>query len=266
MFSRITELISRGKVQLIRRQLRGADLGKSNIASLRAQIKPSLVNHAGAQFLVHPSDNLSEYFLWLNNGFSEGPGIAFLSDEFSQKQISIVDVGANAGLFSIPILQKADARSSAILIEPNPIMQERLKTNLRLNALENTELLPYAISDSSGQSQMYFPKFKNLGMGRVSVAYNNGNDSGDMVVDLKTLVDVTSSLEKIDLLKVDVEGLEDRVISPFLKQQTRLRPTYIYFEVAHQDLWVYPLVEDMAAAGYELVGNYNENHLYKFGK
>lgn len=263
MISTITDLISRGKYRLVRKLLRGADLGRPYIAHLRSKLEPALVTHAGAQYFVHPSDNLSEYFLWLNNGFSEEPAIKFLSDEFSENQISVVDVGANAGLFSIPILKKASPQSSAVLVEPNPIMQERLKNNLRLNALENAKILPHAISDSSGRSQMYFPEFKNLGMGRVSVAYNSGDDSGDLIVELTTLADVTSSLDEIDLLKVDVEGLEDRVISPFLKQQARLRPTYVYFEVAHQELWIYPLLEDMADAGYELVGDYCENHLYK---
>lgn len=216
-------------------------------------------------FLVHPADNFSEYHLWKTFQPPEYVGTSTVAHLLANTNATIVDVGGNAGLFFIPILKAAGDAARAVVFEPNPVMLKRLRKNVELNGFDNVDVFECAIGDATSKSTLHFPAYRNLGQGRVGVAYNEKHSQRDVDVEIRPLLECLdeAGVAKVDFLKVDVEGLEDRVIYPLLMGPEHLLPRLIYFEVAHRTLWKYPLMDTLEAKGYRLLDDFGENHLYE---
>lgn len=228
---------------------------------IQSMLPPTRVTWAGCKFVVHPADNFTEFRMWEMGRPPEHAATEALAARLKGTRCSIVDVGANAGAFSLPIL-KAGRGAQAVLVEPNPIMRARLERNVSLNRLRNVHIEASAIGAANGAAQLQFPKNGNLGQGRVGVAYDGGSDG--LTVPVRPLADVVTEagLEAVDLLKVDVEGLEDRVICPYLASDAP-KPGLIYVEIAHDGTWEMPLLERLSEAGYAQIETYGENALFE---
>lgn len=230
---------------------------------IQSMLPPTRVSWAGCKFVVHPSDNFTEFRMWELGRPPEFAATEALADRLRGTKCTVVDVGANAGAFSLPLL-KAGRGARGVLIEPNPVMRERLERNVSLNRLRNVRIEPCAIGAASGEAKMQFPKNGNLGQGRVGVGYENGADGASVPVRPLSEVVAEADLDAIDLLKVDVEGLEDRVICPYLTSDGP-KPALIYVEIAHDGTWEMPLLERLDDAGYEQVETFGENALFEKG-
>ena len=180
----------------------------------------------------------------------------------------IVDVGVNAGIFSLPILPVCIPGTQLLAFEPNPVMFARLAINVSLNNFTNIHLFECAIGDEPGLEPMFFPQNSNLGQGRVGIAYKGKNAHEGLIVQIRPLIDCLkeADIEQIDLMKVDVEGLEDRVIAPLLEGPEELLPKALYFEDAHDKLWKYPLPDLLKKAGYGEPKRFSQNVFYLLGE
>ncbi len=232
---------------------------------LRKSLPPTPVTCLGCEFIVHPRDNFTEFKMWEKGLPPEHEATQALAERMAGTHPVIVDVGANAGAFFLPILKSAGAEARAVVFEPNPVMQARLTQNISLNDLsDQVQVFDCAVSDSPGTSVMHFPRNGNLGEGRVEVGYAHGSEHG-LEVALRPLADclAEADVERVDFLKVDVEGLEDRVIVPLLEGDERLHPDLIYFEVAHDGVWSLPLLDTLRNAGYDEVKKFHKNSLFE---
>ena len=68
-------------------------------------------------------------------------------------------------------------------------------------------------------------------------------------------------MSEIDLLKVDVEGLEDRVILPALAAKN-LVVRRVYFEDSHSEHWAEDVVSALHDKGYTEEARFGDNALY----
>jgi FkbM family methyltransferase len=123
----------------------------------------------------------------------------------------VVDVGANAGVFATVAGTWIGPTGRLVAIEPNPAVIERLRRNLRQNGLEpRAEVIAVGLSDEAGPARLLVGANTTIG----SVAgIDDGADQG-VDIELRTLDGVAAErgLTRIDLLKVDVEGLEIPVL------------------------------------------------------
>ena len=232
---------------------------------LRPQLPPTPVEAMGCRFMAHPADNFTEMKLWETGRPPEHEAIAFLSQALGGLNPVIVDVGANAGAFVLPIHVEGGPLTRSVVFEPNPAMRARLETNVKLNGqAERVEIFDCAISDQPGTSALHFPRNGNMGQGRIDVPYPHKRVPDAVEVQVRPLVDclIEASVPRVDLLKVDVEGMEDRVIVPLLDAGPTFMPKMIYFETAHDAVWRYPLMQRLAECGFELVEQYDANALF----
>ncbi len=230
---------------------------------IKKAIPPCEQIYAGLRLSLTPGDNYTEFQLWLKGQPPEHAGTTYLADLFAGKNVSIVDVGANAGIFTLPILHRSGPASQGILFEPNPVMRARLEKNIAANDLPEIVVQQTAVSDQPGRLPLYLPANGNLGQARLGIGYSGGNDSFE--ADVVTLDEALrrTATQSIDLLKVDVEGLEDRVIAPYLSSSDVSRhPRLIYLEDAHSENWKYDLVAELHRYGYQTVSRFGENALY----
>lgn len=122
----------------------------------------------------------------------------------------VVDLGANQGIFTCYAAKRAQD-GWVYAVEPDVDNLSWLKAHLELNHISNATVIPKCIGDRPGKA--YFRKGDSSGTGCVIDASEPGPDIAE--VDQVTLEELmtTYSLTKIDLLKIDVEGFEARVLS-----------------------------------------------------
>ena len=231
---------------------------------LQQSLPPTRITSMGCDFIVHPRDNFTEFRMWENGLPPEHEATLHLADLLADSGAVIVDVGANAGAFSLPIITRAGTGARAAVFEPNPVMRARLQANLDLNDLGHVRVFDCAISDAAGRARLHFPGNGNLGQGRIGQGYDGPNAREGVEVALRPLADclAEAGFDRVDLLKVDVEGLEDRVIAPLLQAEDAPRPRLIYVEVEHQGTWSYPLLDILADRGYAELRAFGKNRLF----
>jgi FkbM family methyltransferase len=230
--------------------------------TLQQMLPPTRMSWMNCKFVVHPSDNFTEFKMWELGRPPEHEATAALAARLKGQPCTIVDVGANAGAFSLPLI-KAGRGARGVLVEPNPVMRARLERNVALNRFRNIEICDCAVGESAGEAILHFPKNGNLGQGRIDVSYEGGAEGARVAV--RPLADIVrdAGVEAVTLLKVDVEGMEDRVICPFLADRSAPKPQMIYFEIAHDGVWARPLLDDLESHGYRQVDTFGANALFE---
>ena len=162
---------------------------------------------------------------------------------------TFVDIGANVGLYSLYLAYCGDVRTLAI--EPQPGILERLRFHLAANPSAKVDVLPIALSDRAGEAVLVI---NDSDSGGTHIDKQDGRqDAGERIsVPSKPLTTVLSDagIETIDALKIDVEGAEDIVLAPFLRDAAQsLLPGLILIEDT-RGFWNIDLFALLAARGY----------------
>jgi FkbM family methyltransferase len=113
-----------------------------------------------------------------------------------------VDVGANVGQYAVPLAKRF---RTVVAVEPNPGAIEILQRNLARNKLTNVRIISKAISSTRGYVLLYEGEY-------LSTWGLNQTGARNVRVESITMDDLLEEFETVDLLKVDIEGLESRVL------------------------------------------------------
>ena len=118
-----------------------------------------------------------------------------------------VDVGANVGTVSALAAGVVGPSGTVVAIEPHPTTFDLLCRTIDSNGLANVTPLPVACGATAGMARLTNERRKDDN--------NKMDDTGaGIAVAMTTLANVLGeqSLEKVDLLKIDVEGFECAVL------------------------------------------------------
>jgi len=133
--------------------------------------------------------------------FSQGD-IIFLR-QLITPGMTIVDVGANIGLLTVPFARLAQPTGKVIALEPQRIVYQMLCGNIALNALDNVFALNVAAGSSAGSITVPPVDYRQAGnFGAVSVETSG---AGEVVP--RVTIDALG-LDHCELIKIDVEGME----------------------------------------------------------
>ncbi|MCM2562813.1 FkbM family methyltransferase [Lutimaribacter sp. EGI FJ00015] len=214
--------------------------------------RPLDIERLGCNFRVGNRDNLIEYGLLLNPGYNQSE-IEFLSAPLGPGSVAL-DIGSNIGLYTLP-LAKTGAR--VIAIDANPVMAAQLRFNLRASGMSDADVANVAVGDSDGMG--------NLEIRRDDVAMVNVvADEAGGAIPIRRLDSVLAEMgvTRVDVLKIDIEGFEDKALAPYLAQaQGDMIPRRIVIERAGpQD---YPACfEQFERLGFTLHGRTRNNSMY----
>jgi FkbM family methyltransferase len=176
-----------------------------------------------------------------------------------------VDVGANAGTYALPLAHHVGAGGRVIAVEPHPVMVARLAFNRAASASGNVALVAAAAGDVDGEL-MIETDHENYGASHV---YPDASARSDAIrVPAMRLLRVLQdqNIAKVDSLKIDVEGYEDRVLIGFFRgAPAALWPRAIAIEHLSRDDWVDDCLADMLARGYVETGKTRSNTLLVLG-
>lgn len=118
----------------------------------------------------------------------------------------IIDCGANIGMSTMYFKNLfPDAR--IIAFEANPDTYGILKKNIENNNLSNVEVHNVALYDQEKEIS-FFTSSSNL---RASIRKDRGG-ANELIIPAKKLSDYLKKIEKVDLIKIDVEGAELNII------------------------------------------------------
>ena len=174
-----------------------------------------------------------------------------------------VDVGANTGLYSIRFAQvarEAGVVFEGLAIEAFPPTFARMRFNLEASGLlgegaNRVRAVPAAVSDVEGTVRLD-TGFRDLG--RVRIA-----DDGGVEVPARRLSAIVAEagLERVDLLKIDVEGHELAALAPFFASTPpEIWPKVILAETLAQ---ADPLEPLLFARGYTIVARSKANAVFE---
>ena len=160
-----------------------------------------------------------------------------------------LDVGANCGLFALAAAKKVGERGRVVAIEPNPAMTERLRFNVLANGFQNIDVKECAAGDMPGTAELcvYVKE-----MGRSSLVETSVGPR--IAVSVMPLTDILQELgiDRIDVMKIDVEGFEDRALLPLLQDGARrFWPRAILMEIRNMRMWRDDCLDRLGAAGYK---------------
>lgn len=229
---------------------------KSEVQQIDGVICSNEIDGRAVRFFVsNRLDHIQQHHL--KGEFYEQKELMLITQHFEQGGV-FADIGANVGNHSLYVGLFL-APSAIIPFEPNPAVQPTLKINLLLNRLshivEDTHI-DVGLSDTSGHAEIIISDTQNLGGAKLQSAEGAGSIQvmqGDLALGDR----------KVDFIKIDVEGMEMRVLAGLEMTIKRCRPK-IFIEIDNSNVAAF--TQWVADNEYRVVERFrryegNENYL-----
>jgi FkbM family methyltransferase len=200
---------------------------------------PRPLDARGRHALLHPPRAHPAALAWL------GPGAVAL------------DIGANLGEWTVPLARAVGSSGRVLACEPAPVAAAALEATLGANALSQAEVVRCAITSRDGVVQFAIPLVASAradtGTARVGPA---GANEETLCVPAQRLDSLAAEhrLDRIDLIKIDVEGQERQVLDGAEATLGRFRPTLV-IETGHEGVGDRQAIHDrLRGLGYRMLG------------
>lgn len=208
----------------------------------------------GGRARLHHTGNNSEIKALLSPKRYAREEYAFCRDHMPSQNGVFLDIGGNAGVFSLYI---ASLMQSGTLIsaEPQPDMFARLQTNFELNPEARSRLDLHLLQTAIGGSELGTLTISTpASAGQASARLKDGDPTIDVpVVPMKDVLEQAGAA-RLDLLKIDVEGFEDGILFPFFETApAALHPRAIVMEACHSGRWERDCEALLLDHGYRIV-------------
>lgn len=139
----------------------------------------------------------------------------------------VLDIGASSGLFTL-IACAANRSSHVIAIEPLPPVYERLVEQVRMNGWEQRcTLVCAAVASTEGVTKFYVPSAVFPTSASLLIERYQPNRGQLIEVAVTTVDTLCTSHERVDLVKIDVEGAEDQVLTGMQRALNESKPDII---------------------------------------
>jgi FkbM family methyltransferase len=179
-------------------------------------IRMSLPN--GGRFRIHPR------FLGMKMSNYE-PELVEKFCSLLAEGMTVIDVGAHVGIYSLLASAKVGASGKVVAIEPSPANARLLKRHLSVNQCRNVEVIEAAVADKLSRVIFrYRPNATDPGSFANSMAYDISGENAD--VQVMTLDDICHHLSPA-IIKIDIEGAELLALRGAKQSLLRHRPTVV---------------------------------------
>ncbi|UPY35788.1 FkbM family methyltransferase [Sediminicoccus sp. KRV36] len=140
----------------------------------------------------------------------------------------MLDIGANIGIYTLRAATLVGRTGRVIAVEPGREALLALRANLALNDMPQVTILPVALAAEEGVAQLYHVPLGNDPQA-FSLLPQEGSVPSEQVV-TRTLDSILeeAGVTRLDLIKMDVEGLELAVLRGGAQSIARLKPMIIF--------------------------------------
>jgi FkbM family methyltransferase len=168
-----------------------------------------------------------------------------------------IDIGANLGEWTLPFARRVGRSGRVLAIEPARRAALALGKTLAANALAQAELVECALGDHDGTAELAVPLVTSVrsdtGTARIGRASAGHETVAVTLRRLDSLV-VERGLGSVELIKIDVEGHERRVLDGAAASLARFRPALV-LETGHEANGDRQAIHDrLAGLGYRMLG------------
>lgn len=147
-----------------------------------------------------------------------------------QKEIhegmTVIDMGANIGYYTVMFAHLVGPSGKVIAFEPDEQNGEVLKKNIIANKFRNVSYVNKALSDRTGFVKLYISE-ENRGDNRI---YDTKEGREWIEVEMISLDDYLPKETKVDLIKIDVQGVEALILNGMEKSISRSDKMIIFTE------------------------------------
>lgn len=163
----------------------------------------------------HPHDNLTEKRVAFMPQFFDPEERAALKSIIHPGFV-FIDIGANAGFYSLFVAAIAGKDAPIIAVEPQPEMARRLQFNCVAGELDQIIHEGAALSDKQGKADINIVS-ENRGASGFDARGRTGQD----IITVRTMT-LLALMDKhnihcADAIKIDIEGAEDQVLPVFFE-------------------------------------------------
>lgn len=231
------------------------------IAIRRLQGNPVDTEALGAQMRLYPYNNVCEKRVLFTPQFFDPEERDILRAHIRDGYV-FVDIGANIGAYSLFVAAAAGASARILCVEPQPDIFDRLVYNIRQNPVAAIKAVDCAVADKPGELTLFLDPRNS---GESSVRIVSSGQAKAIKVPATTLLDLvnTEGYTHIDAIKLDVEGAEDIILEPFLREAPEaILPRLILVEDG-SGRWQIDLHALLEEHGYRLLKKTRMNFVYE---
>lgn len=159
-------------------------------------------------------------------GFAEEETFDYLS--LITPGATVLDIGANIGRTVLRAAVAVGPLGRVVGFEPDPLNFSRLQRNISLNPYTNIRLMPVGLGPQNTELKLFVSSGSNRGGNRIAES-GSGEYS---VVPVRRLDELSDELrlDRVDLIKIDVEGFELNVLRGARALLQQFRPV-LFLEV-----------------------------------
>lgn len=189
----------------------------------------------GIKMQLDPYDMVSRKIL--ETGSWEPQSVQAVADHLSLNA-TFMDVGAHIGYYSLKAANLVGPSGHVISIEPNPQTLPKLRSNIEASDARMVSVWPVACAESESTLQLYAAPGSNTGESSLSKenASQEGAAAAAYSVRARPLDAIVkeAKLDRVDVIKIDVEGAEFEVLKGAVKTLEEFRPVLIVEMVPNQ--------------------------------
>lgn len=218
---------------------------------------PVDLNYHDLKLRLFPNNNSIESKILFSSKVREKVELKYMKSYLKNGGI-FVDIGANIGYYSL-MAAKFGAKK-VVAAEPNPTIYSRF---LKLIELNNFKKIIHAYKTGIGKNKDTLELTicpHDMGSSSVCNSKIVGHKVNIPIAPLSDLMD-KENIDKIDVLKIDIEGMEDKALFPYLQNiQKENFPKMIIIE-DNQDIWEKNILEWMLSNGYQIKDKTRGNYI-----
>jgi FkbM family methyltransferase len=222
---------------------------------------PVDIEALGARMRLYPDGNVCEKRVLFTPQFFDAPEREMLASRL-REGFTFIDIGSNIGAYSLFVAAKAGRGARILAVEPQPEIFARLAFNIAQNPFGTVKAVACALADKPGELTLFID---TANRGESSVRILNSSNATAVKVPAMTLLALVQGegYDRIDAIKLDVEGAEDIILEPFLRDAPEaLWPSFMIIEDSRQR-WQSDLVGLLKRNGYKLIAQTRMNLIFE---
>lgn len=179
------------------------------------------------------------------------PELRYL-DQLLAEGDSFIDCGANIGIYTARAAGIVAARGKVVAVEPGDLSFQRLSRNLEVNRFSHVTAIKKAICDTQSTARLYHADGGPVSFSLVATPDTDFEEVATTTIDQ---IVTDHGFERLDCIKLDVEGVELLALQGAEHSLARFKPTVIFerWSLGQTRLTTSETVpEHLRARGYEI--------------
>ncbi len=151
--------------------------------------------------------------------------------------MTIFDIGANIGSTTLNFAKLVESEGKVFSFEPDPLNYSRVLKNISLNKFSNITLFNHGVGAVKETVFLYNVNENNRGMLRILNQAKEINEFSKSTIEVDTIDNIIAEkkISKPDIIKIDVEGYELKVLKGAEKTLQKYKPI-LFIELDDENL------------------------------